>query len=71
VVLRGLRATLSTPATELVVCEIHPYLLPKGTTQAMIKEFMASLGFDDISELQRRGEIQLIARRRPATHESA
>lgn len=70
-VLRGLRATLSTPATELVVCEIHPYLLPKGTTQAMIAEFIASLGFDDITELPRREEIQLIARRRPSTHEAA
>ena len=67
-VLRGLRATLGTPATELVVCEVHPYLLPEGTTQVMIKEYLASLGFDDISELARRGEIQLIARRRPSTH---
>lgn len=67
-VLRGLRETLSTPATELVVCEIHPYLLPKDTTQAMITEFVASLGFDNITELPRREEIQLIARRRSSTH---
>ncbi|MDR3678101.1 MAG: FkbM family methyltransferase [Acidobacteriota bacterium] len=71
VVLRGLRETLSNPATELVVCEVHPYLLPKGTTQAMITEFMAALGFDDISEMQRRDEIQMIARRRPSTHAAA
>ena len=70
-VLRGLRATLSTPATELVICEVHPYLLPKDTTLARIKEFLASLGFDDISELRRREEIQLIARRRPSTHAAA
>jgi FkbM family methyltransferase len=70
-VLRGLRATLSTPATELLVCEVHPYLLPKGTTPAMITQFISSLGFDDINELPRREEIQMIARRRPSTHAAA
>jgi FkbM family methyltransferase len=67
-VLQGLRGTLSQPATELVVCEVHPYLLPTGTTPEMIKGFLKSLGFDDVAELPRREEIQMIARKEPAGH---
>jgi FkbM family methyltransferase len=63
-VLEGLRTTLSNPVVQLVVCEIHPYLLPAGTSPAMVKELMKSMGFDDISEFPRRREIQMIARRR-------
>jgi FkbM family methyltransferase len=66
-VLRGLRSTVFTQETEMVVCEIHPHHQPKGITQVTITEFMASLGFDDITHLPRQGEVQLIARRTPST----
>ena len=62
-VLEGLRATLSNPATQLVVCEIHPYLLPKGTTAEMVHERLKTFGFNDLTEFPRHHEIQLIARR--------
>jgi len=70
-VLRGLRATLSNPTTELMICEIHPHLLPKGTTPEIIKEFVQSLGFKEITELQRHDEIEIIARRRASADASA
>lgn len=64
-VLRGLRATLSHPAAELVLCEVHPCLLPADTPPEKIKEFLQSLGFSEILEFARRREVQIIASKRP------
>lgn len=65
-VLRGLQKTLSNPTVRLVVCEVHPTALPQGTTPLILKEFVKSMGFDDVAELPRGGEIQMIARRTPS-----
>ena len=62
-VLRGLSATLSDAAAELVACEVHPYLLPKHTTVKAIVGLLKSFGFDEITTLPRRGEVQVIARK--------
>jgi FkbM family methyltransferase len=47
-VLRGLAQTLANPACELLCCEVHPGLLPKGVTVDTVKEFVNSLGFSHL-----------------------
>ncbi len=69
-VLQGLRATLSDWRCKFVICEVHPHLLPSGVTPEAIKAFFESLGFDEISELRRRQEIQVVAHKRATANVS-
>ncbi len=44
-VMRGLSATLSNSACEIVACEVHPTLLPSGVTPEQVQDLLKSLGF--------------------------
>ena len=52
-VIRGLQKTLAMPECELVCCEIHPPLLPTDTQTEQVLDFLKSLGFNQIENLQR------------------
>jgi FkbM family methyltransferase len=52
-VIRGLRKTLAMPECEVVCCEIHPPLLPTDTKTEHVLDFLKSLGFNQIENLQR------------------
>ncbi|MGC9994376.1 MAG: FkbM family methyltransferase [Terriglobia bacterium] len=62
-VLSGLAETLSNPACELLCCEVHPPLLPEGTSPASCFSLVRSLGFNQMETKARGNEIHLIARR--------
>ncbi len=47
-VLEGLRRTLAQPECEVVVCEIHPTLLPPGVQPEAVLALLRSLGFAHI-----------------------
>jgi len=65
-VLKGLRRTLSDPRARLLLCEIHPPLLPKSTTPDAVRELILSLGFTHSVEFPRRDEIHVVARKEPS-----
>jgi FkbM family methyltransferase len=44
-VIRGLSRTLVHPACEVVCCEVHPSMLPKGVRPEQILDLLQSLGF--------------------------
>jgi FkbM family methyltransferase len=48
-VIRGLRETLADPACLLVVCEIHPRLLPEGVQSQDVLNLLRSLGFGEVA----------------------
>jgi FkbM family methyltransferase len=52
-VLRGLGRTLAQSCCELVCCEVHPSLLPRGLTPEDVLAFLRSVGFGRI-EIHRR-----------------
>jgi FkbM family methyltransferase len=62
-VIRGLSRTLSNPSCRLVCCEIHPSLLPNGTTAQLIIDEVKSLGFSDMVLRERLGQVHMIARK--------
>jgi FkbM family methyltransferase len=64
-VIRGLRRTLRNASCTLLCCEIHPALLPSGTTSHLIIEEVKSLGFTDIVLKDQLGEAQahMVARK--------
>jgi FkbM family methyltransferase len=62
-VIHGLRRTLRSVSCRLLCCEIHPALLPGGTTSQVIIEEVKSLGFTDIAVRERCGEIHMVARK--------
>jgi len=47
-VIRGLRRTLLQPQCEVVCSEVHPQLLPRGTTVDEVLDLLRSLGFVQI-----------------------
>jgi len=55
-VIRGLRETLNNKICQMVCCEIHPVILPKGITPDDVIHLLKSLGFNRI-ETYPRGEI--------------
>jgi len=65
-VLKGLEGTLSDPRARLLLCEIHPTLLPRGTTADAVRDLIRSLGFADCVEFPRREEIHVVARKQPS-----
>jgi FkbM family methyltransferase len=44
-VLQGLQKTLALPACELILCEVHPGLLPPGVTAQTVLGLIQPLGF--------------------------
>lgn len=44
-VIRGLRRLLSDPACKLLLCEVHPTLLPSQVRPEQVHELLKSLGF--------------------------
>jgi len=52
-VMNGLRRTLEKDACQLVVCEIHPSLLPEGIQPPMVTRFLGACGFDQIQTYAR------------------
>ncbi len=60
-VLRGLRKTLSDPGVKLLLCEIHPQLLPKGIGVDTVRGFITSLGFTEAEVFVRATEVDVIA----------
>ena len=60
-VLCGLQTTLARPEVRLVLCEVHPGLLPVSTNPEQIAALLRSLGFSRIEPWPRLYEIQLIA----------
>lgn len=52
-VLQGLRATLAQPSCELVCCEVHPSLLPKGIAPGVVESLLKELGFKMIESFPR------------------
>jgi len=50
-VLTGLRHTLADPTCQLICCEIHPTLLPAGTTSDDVLTLIRGLGFTTIETL--------------------
>jgi hypothetical protein len=51
-VMSGLRQTLSNPKCRAVLAEVHPILLPEGTTGNDILKILASRGFKKIDTLR-------------------
>jgi FkbM family methyltransferase len=62
-VLSGLAETLSNPLCALLCCEVHPPLLPEGTSPASCLSLVRSLGFNRTETRPRGNEIHVIARR--------
>jgi FkbM family methyltransferase len=60
-VLEGLRQTLREPTCEFLCCEIHPNLLPQGTRQETVVDFIKSLGFARIDVRQRKDTLHALA----------
>jgi hypothetical protein len=54
-VLRGLSRTLAAPQCEIVCCEIHPHLLPRGIEPHDVMRLLKSLGFTRIDIESHRG----------------
>jgi len=54
-VLKGLRQTLAHPACELILCEVHSRLLPRGVTAEAVLGLIESLGFCHIDLISRTG----------------
>lgn len=52
-VVRGLRGTLARPGCELICCEVHPGLLPRGVTPEEVSDSIRSLGFTRIRVFER------------------
>jgi FkbM family methyltransferase len=65
-VLRGLRKTLSDPRVKLLLCEIHPHLLPEVTSVEAVREFITSLGFTEAEVFVRTTEVYVIAGKEPS-----
>ncbi len=52
-VIQGLRNTLKERGCEMIICEIHPSMLPSGTTPAAILNLVDSLGFKHVQQFPR------------------
>lgn len=52
-VIKGLSKTLARPECQIVLCEIHPPLLPENDSADQILSFLKSIGFNKIEILQR------------------
>jgi FkbM family methyltransferase len=59
-VVRGLTCTLSDAACQLVCCEIHPELLPSGSSQDAILELLRACGFRRFDVRPRATEIHVL-----------
>jgi FkbM family methyltransferase len=59
-VLRGLHATLRNPACRMVCIEVHPYLLPSGTTAEQVIDLLQSAGFEQVWRKDRKRDFHLI-----------
>ncbi|PYV17712.1 MAG: hypothetical protein DMG21_07505 [Acidobacteria bacterium] len=59
-VLRGLRGTLANPGCEVVCCEVHPKLLPKGVNPEKIVSLVRSCEFTRVEILPRPPEMHVI-----------
>jgi FkbM family methyltransferase len=66
-VLQGLQSTLAQPPCELLCCEVHPRLLPRGVTLEGILSFVRSLGFRSIDTYSRWDTFHLLARKGEST----
>ena len=62
-VIRGLSRALSSPACQLVMCEIHPGMLPKPFLPDDVVGLLRSLGFRTIELHPRGGQFHAIARK--------
>jgi len=62
-VINGLRKTLANDECQMICCEIHPNLLPEGTSPATVLELLARLGFDEVETFERGGEIHAVCGR--------
>lgn len=60
-VIRGLSRTLRNPSCRLLCCEIHPALLPSGTTPQVVIEEVKTLGFTDMVLRKRFEQIHMLA----------
>ncbi len=60
-VIRGLRQTLAQPTCQLVCCEIHPDLLPRGVVADAVLNLIRSLGFNRIERHSRYDTFHLVA----------
>lgn len=52
-VIQGLRTTLAQPACELVCCEVHPSLLPRGIPPQAVESLLREIGFKKIESFPR------------------
>ncbi len=67
-VIRGLSRTLAHPTCELVCCEIHPNLLPKGINVETMRSLVDSLGFGSTELYPRYDTFHLVARKEGDAH---
>ena len=63
-VIKGLGETLKSEACEVVFCEVHPGLLPKGTRPRDVEGALKDLGFPDIQKYPQGNTYHAIARKR-------
>jgi FkbM family methyltransferase len=60
-VLKGLNGTLAHPACELLCCEIHPELSPRGAKTDAVIGLVKSLGFTRLNAVPRWGQLYMTA----------
>ena len=60
-VLEGLRRTLTDPTCQIVCCEVHPALLPEGSSPDQILNLLRSCGFTHFDILPRPPQHQVVA----------
>lgn len=65
-VLHGLRRVLSNPICRLLLCELHPHILPQGTTVEDIVQLVRGYGFTSAEAEPRNEQLHLIATRAAA-----